>query len=98
MNIHNSIKHKLFCILIVMGAIPFLIVIIAGANSMISELESNMQKSGMLRNAMISEHVSELLEKNFYVLHSLALNPTIIQYVTKPSENYDFVAKILKPE
>lgn len=80
-----SIRKKLFALLILMGSLPLLIVLIPGAVSMVNELEETTYKDGMLRNSIISEHITELCEKNFYVLHTLALNPLIKQYVVNPS-------------
>ena len=68
-----------------MGFIPLAIVLIAGAVSLINELEEETQKEGLLRNSVVSEHVTELCEKNFYVLHTLALNPLIKEYVVDQS-------------
>lgn len=84
MGLNNSIKHKLFFLLIVMGAIPFIIVIIMSSMNMISDWETSVEKNGILRNTVISEHVTELFEKNFYVLHAAALNFPIIDYVKNP--------------
>ena len=80
-----SIRKKLFILLIVMGSLPLLIVLTLGAVSMVNELEETTYKDGMLRNSIISEHITELCEKNFAVLHALALNPLVKQYVVNPS-------------
>ena len=85
MGINRSIKNKLFCLLILIGALPLIIVISLGANNMINDLEETAKSKGLLRNLMVSEHVAELLQKNFYVLHAVALEPIIIDYVQKPS-------------
>ena len=81
----RSIREKLFMLLIVMGSIPLIIVLIAGAVSMVNELEEETHKEGLLRNSVVSEHVTELCEKNFHVLHTLALNPLIKEYVRDQS-------------
>ena len=72
-------------LLIVMGSIPLIIVLIVAAVNMINELEDATHKDGMLRNAVISEYIAEFCNENFYVLHTLALNPLIKQYVVNPS-------------
>ena len=93
----KSIRKKLFALLTIIGAVPFILVIIVGAINMTSELEDAAVKSGTLKNAIISEHVTESIEKNFYVLHSLALNPMIINYLKSPSdEQHETVSKILQ--
>ena len=68
-----------------MGSLPLLIVLTLGAVSMVNELEETTYKDGMLRNSIISEHITELCEKNFAVLHALALNPLVKQYVVNPA-------------
>ena len=96
MDINKSIKAKLFCLLIAMGAIPFTIVIIVGAMNMISQMENVVEKNGLLRNSIVSEHVTQLLEENFYVLRSIAINPMILRFVKEPSsEQYEEISKIL---
>ena len=95
MDITGSIKRKLFVILIAMGALPFTIVTIVGALDIIKEMEQNANENGLLRNLVISEHVTELFEKNFYVLHSMALNPMIIEYVKNPTVNHEVITDVL---
>ncbi len=51
----------------------------------IDELEKNTEKIGLLRNSIVSQYVTELCEKNFHVLKSLALNPTIISCLQDPT-------------
>ncbi len=72
-------------LLIVMGAIPLITVLIVSAVNMINELEEETHKDGLLRNAVIAEYIMEFCHENFYVLHTLALNPVIKQYVANPS-------------
>lgn len=84
MGLGNSIKHKLFFILVIMGAIPFIIVICLSSMNMIRDWEVSVKKNGDLRNKIISEHVTELFEKNFYVLHATAVNSSVIDYVKNP--------------
>ena len=86
MGLSNSIKHKLFFLLIVMGAIPFILVIIMSSMNMISDWETSVEKNGILRNTIISEHVTELFEKNFYVLRAAAVNALIVDYVKNPQD------------
>lgn len=84
MGLGNSIKHKLFFLLVVMGAIPFIIVIIVSSFSMISEWEKSVERNGSLRNTIISEHVTELFERNFYVMHAAAKNSLVVDYLKNP--------------
>lgn len=96
MEISRSIKTKLFALLIVMGAIPFIIVVLAGAARTVSELEEAAASEAVLRNFIVSDHVTEMFEKNFYALHALALNPMIIDYVKSPTDNHRVILQLLK--
>ena len=96
MEINKSIKSKLFFLFIAMGAVPFTILIIVGAINMISQLEEAVKQNSLLRNMIISEHVTELVEKNLAVLHSLALNPEVIAYTqTREEVRRPFAEKML---
>lgn len=81
----RSIRNKLFVLLIIMGAMPLVIVLIVGVVVMKHESEEETYRDGQLRNSVVSEHITELCEKNFYVLHTLAFNPLIKQYVSDPT-------------
>ena len=97
MEISTGIRAKLFFFFVVMGAIPFIILVTAGAINTISELEESYKQNSMLRNTIISEHINELIEKNQVVLKSLSMSPTIIEYVRQPTEDKRaYVTKILK--
>lgn len=96
MEISKGIRAKLFFFFILMGAFPFIAVVVASALSTVNELEDSAKQNSLLRNTIISEHVTDLIKKNQYVLESLALTPEIIQYVQSPSEEQrDRVTKIL---
>ena len=86
MEISKGIRAKLFFLFIIMGAIPFIIVITISAFNTISELKESGKQNNSLRNTIISEHVTELIEKNQAVLRVVALNPQVIEYVQSPSE------------
>lgn len=72
-------------LLIVISSLPLIFVVIVSAINMVTELEEIAASNGELRNAVISEHVTELLDKNFYVLRALALNPIIVNCVSDPN-------------
>lgn len=96
MEFNKGIRAKLFLFFIVMGAIPFVMLVAISARNTISELEASVKMNGSLRNMIISEHISSLIEINQHVLRSLALNPEIIQYVQSPTEDKRaVVSKIL---
>ena len=87
MDFNKGIRARLFFFFIVMGAIPFLILVVVSAIDSVSELETSAKQNSLLRNTIISEHVSSLIEINQHVLHSLALSPLIIDYVQDPTED-----------
>lgn len=84
----KSIRTRLFIFFIFMGGLPFISLIVFGAVNMQSELEEHSRQTSLLRNSIISEHVTELVEKNMAVLHSLALTPEVINYVQSGDEAY----------
>lgn len=86
MEFNKGIRAKLFFFFAIMGAIPFLILVVVSAINTISEMEESVKQNSLLRNSIISEHVSALIEVNQHVLRSLALNPEIINYVQSPTE------------
>ncbi len=83
---NKGIRAKIFLLFITMGAIPFIMLVIISARNTISELEASVKMNGSLRNVIVSEHISSLIEINQNVLRSLALNPEVIQYVQSPTE------------
>ena len=96
MEISKGIRARLFVLFVVMGAIPFVILVTAGAINTIAELEDSYKQNSLLRNTIISEHVSTLIYKNQAVLKSLAMSPTVIEYLKHPSEDkHNYVMKIL---
>lgn len=96
MDFSKGIRAKLFFLFVIMGAIPFIILVVVSALNTISELEEYVKQNSKLRNAIISEHVSALIEVNQHVLRSLSLNPQIISYVQSPDEaQRESVVKLL---
>lgn len=93
MKINKSIRKKLFIFFVIMGAIPFVVLIIVGAANIRVDLEDAAVETSLLRNTIISEHVTELVEKNMAVLHSLAFTPEIMRYVYTGDETYRATAE-----
>ena len=85
MAIIGSIKSKLFVLLMLMGSLPLIFVIAIDAANLSADLEENAKSVGVLRNTIISQYVTELCEKNFYVLKSIALNPMVIECLEYPT-------------
>ena len=87
MEIGKGIRGKIFLFLCVMGIVPFTILVIAGSIDAKTEMDEWNKQSSLLRNDVISEHLTELIDRNQAVLHTLALNPAIIQYVQEQKED-----------
>lgn len=86
MEISKGIRAKLFFLFMIMGSIPFILIAIIGGFNTVSELEESGKQSSLLRNTIISEHVTDLIEKNQAVLHVVALTPEVIDYVQSPTD------------
>ncbi|MBD3879714.1 MAG: diguanylate cyclase, partial [Quinella sp. 1Q5] len=96
MEINKGIRAKLFALFIVMGAIPFILLVAMGASSTYNDLEEYAKQVGLLKNTIISEHISELIEKNQVVLQATALAPEVVQYLQEPTpKRHEIVEKIL---
>ena len=89
----KSIRIKLFIFFFFMGGIPFFALIIVGAMNSKTELEEYARQMSLMRSSMISEHVTELVERNMAVLHSLALTPEVISFVQSGDEAYRGMAE-----
>ena len=81
----RSVRSKLFLLLVIIGAIPLTIILTVDSFYTINALEEDTYREGSLQNRIVSEHITQLCEKNFHVLHTLALNPSVRQYVLQPS-------------
>ena len=96
MEINKGIRAKLFLLFIVMGAIPFVILVGMSARSTLDDLREYAKERDQLKNDIISEHISDLIEKNQIVLRSLALTPELIEYIKEPTpQRREVVVKIL---
>ena len=81
MAITNSIRLKLFLLLLAMGSIPYIIIILLSTLNTISTLEEFYTKNGLLRGAIVSENLTKHFEKNAHALQTLALNPIIEEFL-----------------
>ena len=95
--ISKDLRIKIFVLFSIMGLVPFTMLVIAGAYTMIDEQEVTAKETGLLKNAIISAHVTDLIDKNQAVLESLAMSPNLIEYVQQPAEDKrEYVTKILR--
>ena len=90
---NKSIRIKLFIFFLFMGGIPFVALIFVGALNSRTELEESARQISLMRSSMISEHVTELVERNMAVLNSLALTPEVISFVQSGDEAYRWTAE-----
>ena len=73
-----------------------MILVIAGGYNAVDELEDFSKQNSLLRNAIISEHVTDFISKNQAVLRSIALSPKLIEYLQTPTdEGRAYVSKLL---
>lgn len=97
MELNKGLQTKLFALFFILSLIPFLITSGISAYNTIDEREETVKRDSLLRNAIISEHITEFIEKNQFVLKSLAMSPTVIEYVQNPTEEKRaYVEKILR--
>ncbi len=94
---YKDLRIKIFILFTIMGMVPFVTFIIAGAYNMVEEQKVVAKETGLLRNSIISDHMTDLIKKNQVVLQSLAMSPNLIEYLNNPTEErYNYVAKILR--
>ena len=96
MEINKGIRAKLFLLFIIMGAVPFIILVIASGFNAVDEMEESYKENSLLMNTIVSEHVSDIIGKNQAVLKSLAMSPSIIDFLQNPTEEkQNYVSQIL---
>ena len=89
----KGIRARLFIFFIFMGGVPFVTLIFIGALNIKWELEEYGKQASLLRGSIISEHVTEFVEMNLALLHSLALSPEVINYVQSGDAAYRDIAE-----
>ena len=93
----RSIRTKLFLLLALMGAIPFLAAIIFIGYRNVIHMDTHAKEESWTKNVTINSDLTQELDKNLYVLHTLALSPSIKRYLTDPNpQNEAIVAEIIK--
>ena len=92
----KSIKNKLFLLLALMGTIPFVTTIIFIGWQNVMDLEQRAREDDWSRNVTINEHLTQLEDKNLYVLRTLASTPVVKRYLQNPNpEDEATIRKIL---
>ena len=78
----RSIHKKLFLLLTLMGIIPFLAMLVYSGLRLSDHMEQHAKNTGWLNNTIVNEHLTNVLQNNFYTLHTIADAPTIKKYLT----------------
>jgi diguanylate cyclase (GGDEF)-like protein len=81
----RSIHKKLFLLLTLMGIIPIAVVLVYSGFRLADHMEQHAKNTGWLNNTIVNEHLSNILQNNFYTLHTIADAPTIKKYLTTGS-------------
>lgn len=81
----KSIYKKLFLIFTLMGMIPLIAVILYGGLRLANHMENHAKDMALLNNSIVNEHLTDVLQNNFYVLHTLANAPTIKRFTASPN-------------
>lgn len=94
----KSVKTKLFLILALLGAIPFIAAIAFIGWRSVTHMEQHTMTDNWNKNLAIKEHLSQELDKNFYVLRSLSVSPAMKIYLTDPANHHveEILTKLLK--
>ena len=85
----KSIRTKLTLLLFCIALIPLLLVIAFYLINNINNSISNAKSDGLLRNSIISEHITEHFERNLVGLRTLARNPMTQQYLLSTPASRD---------
>ena len=94
----KSVKTKLFLILALLGAIPFVAAVTFIGWRSVIHMEQHTSTDNWNKNLAIKEHLSQELDKNFYVLRSLSVSPAMKIYLTDPANHHveEILTKLLK--
>ena len=93
----KSIKTRLFLLLALMGAIPFIASIIFIGWRNVLHLGQHARVDAWTRNININEHLTQMGEKNIFVLRTLAGAPIIRRYLENPQpEDEAIVMQLLR--
>ena len=93
----KSIHNKLFLLLTLMGILPLLSVLIYSGWRLADHMEEHAKNTGWLNNAIVNEHLSNVLQNNFYTLHTIADAPTIKKFLTSgTSEDEQALLRLIR--
>jgi len=93
----KSIRTKLFLLLALMGAIPFLVAVIFIGYRNVIHLDGHAREDSWGKNVTLNTHLTQELDKNFYVLRTLAVTPAVRDYLQAPTpQNEETMQKVLR--
>lgn len=81
----KSIHKKILLLLVTMGMVPLLAVLVYGGLRLTTHMEQHARETSWMNNNIVSEHLTNLLQNNFYVLHTLAGSSVVKNYLTSPT-------------
>lgn len=91
----KSIKTKLYLLLALMGAIPFIVAILFIGWQSTDYLEKHAKVDAWNKNITINDHLSQITEKNMFVLRTLAGAPIVREYLENPTPQNDLMVRQL---
>ncbi|MBO6293849.1 MAG: GGDEF domain-containing protein [Selenomonas sp.] len=91
----RSIKSKLFLLLALMGAIPFIVAIIFIGWRSVDHMEKHVKTDAWAKNLTINDHLNQITEKNLFVLRTLAGAPIVKQYLENPTPQNEAIVRPL---
>lgn len=94
----KSVKTKLFLILALLGAIPFVAAVTFIGWRSVIHMEQHTSTDNWNKNLALQEHLSQEIDKNFYVLRSLSVSPALKMYLVDPTNHHveEILTKLLK--
>ena len=91
----RSIKSKLFLLLALIGAVPFIITIVFIGLRLTDHMEKHARTDAWSKNLAINDHLNQITEKNIIVLRTLAGAPIVKQYLENPTPQNEALVRPL---
>lgn len=82
---NRSLKGGLFLLMTFIGTVPFIFTVLFIGWQNIHQWEYNAKMAIWDKNVAISQQLTQMFDKNFLVLRTLAITPSISQYLIDPS-------------
>lgn len=82
---NTSIKKRLFLLMITIGIIPFAAAVIFIGLQTAQQWEQTSKAAAWSKNVNLNQHLTQISEKNLYVLRTLTFAPAIKNYLANPN-------------